>query len=124
MNATTWSWLLAFLTLGGLFAYGFFFQEQPNLGKSVNDVSALQEAYFAKEGKYLQIKEGAVDKEGNPVGSKLGAPVDHKYRVHEYVSPDGAGYIIEWEDVQGFHSEKYGAETGSIFIPKAVATST
>ena len=93
-------------------------------------IALLEEAYFAKYGKYLQIKENnqLPEYEFGNILTKLGATVDTKYSIDTYESPNGRGYRIRWEDNNGVYSRGYGADaqnwTYTNLKEVSVATST
>lgn len=120
------SWILAFLTLAVVI---FALQKpEPPLGATVQDIQTLQEAYFAKNGKYLQVIEGnkLPEYEKGSVKSKLGVLIDSKYTIDVYESPNGKGYRVRWEDAQGVHSVGHGtdAEQFTFFYPTQTSTTT
>lgn len=73
---------------------------EPPLGvvmATKDEIPALEEAYFAKYGKYLQIKEGnrLPDYETGTVRAKLGKDLPDDVFVHTHKYPNGTwGYTI------------------------------
>lgn len=118
------AWIMAILTLLGVVYFLPHKREEISFGAKVKDVATLQERYFAKEGKYLQILEGnrLPHYEQGTVTAKLGVPVDAKYAVDVYESPNGRGYRIRWEDESTIYSIGYGADAVkyTFTVPKII----
>ena len=131
MNATVISWILAIVTVGIVFFFLNTPSEKPFAGLTATtpaEVVLLQEEYFAKNGKYLQIKENNTLPEYEK-GEFLSKTIPANYKVHVYEAPEGKGFFVQWEDADNYYSVGYGvqAEAYTHTVPKpslAVATST
>ena len=97
---------------------------------TVQSISALQDAYFEKNGKYLQVLPSGdlPDYESGTVAEKLGAGIPAGARVDVYESPEGFGYQITYEDKDTIYTVGFGPEaadrTYSRQVPFVVASST
>ncbi|OGG50463.1 hypothetical protein A2763_01670 [Candidatus Kaiserbacteria bacterium RIFCSPHIGHO2_01_FULL_54_36] len=97
---------------------------------TVEDISALQESYYQKSGKYLQILPGnqLPEYESGTVAEKLGANVPADVRVDVYAGPQGKGYQITYEEEGTIYIVGFGPEaehrTYSYPAPTPSATST
>lgn len=130
MNATYWSWLLTLLTVGAIYGYLSLPKDEVSFGATEKQVATLQDEYFAKEGKYLQVLEGGRlphYEEGN-LTEKLGVPIDSKYAVDVYENERGKGYRIRWEDATTIYSVGYGVDakeyTYTITKPLPIVSAT
>ncbi len=94
------------------------------------DVTALEDGYYKKNGRYLQILPGnrLPDYEEGTVAEKLGAGIPTGMRVDVYESPKGFGYQIIYEDSGTLYTVGFGPEaedrTYAYSLPVPSATST
>lgn len=94
------------------------------------DIASLEDSYFAKNGKYLQIIPGNLlpDYETGTVIEKLGANIPADARVNVYESPKGFGYQVVYQDMGAVYAVGYGPEaadrTYSYPVPTISASST
>lgn len=79
---------------------------------AMGEVTTLQDEYFQKTGKYLQILKGngLPDYENGNVTAKLGKNISDKAWVHVYEAPGGKGYQVFYEDNGIMYSIGYGPE--------------
>jgi hypothetical protein len=96
------------------------------------DVTALQDAHFKKNGRYLQVLKGngLPDYENGNVSEKLGKNISDKAWVHVYEAPGGKGYQVMYEDAGVLYSIGYGPEAAertfertTVALPSATSTS-
>ena len=94
------------------------------------DVSALENSYFQKNGKYLQVlpNNQLPDYESGTVSDKLGATIPSDARVDIYTGPKGSGYQVTYTDGGTIYTVGFGPEadhrTYSYPAPPLSATST
>ena len=121
--------LTALIVLGfagtGIVTYGAI-EGAAKAETPISKIEVLQEEYFAKHGKYLQVKEGnqLPDYEQGTVEQKFGKRIDDTYVVNTYESPRGKGYFIVYSDAKGTHSVGYGPDAAQFTRQLIVATST
>lgn len=90
--------LLATL-VASLLGSGAYVFKEPLFGAptlTIANVKALQDAYFAKEGKYLHILEGGrlADYESGTIRQKLGRDIPTNFELIPYNGPLGAGFQV------------------------------
>ena len=102
-----------------------------NIGSTtVEQISTLEESYFVKNGKYLQVMPGnkLPGYESGTVIGKLGKNIPAGARVDVYDGPKGLGYLITYEDAGTIYTIGFGPEaanfTSSRPVPVIVASST
>lgn len=82
---------------------------------SPQEVSALEDAYFARFGRYLQIMPGnrLPKYPSASVADALGVNLPADMRVDVYENPTGIGYQISYDSLGVRYSVGYGPEAAS-----------
>lgn len=105
-------------------------ENAPPMSADVQAVTALEEGYFAKNGRYLQVIPGnkLPEYESGTVAEKLGANIPSGVRVDVYEGPKGFGYSVTYEDKGTIYTAGFGPEaadrTRSFPVPIVVSSST
>ncbi len=75
---------------------------------TLSEIPSLEDAYFASNGKYLEVWKGNTlpDYTTDTLSKNIPAGAE----IHIYESPRGHGYQIIYEDAEGKHSVGYGPE--------------
>lgn len=110
------------VVLAAVFGYGFFATPAApgapqlagtvTLSPTVTDISSAEDAYFAKNGKYLEVIQGDQLPDGGKgtASSVLGVQIPPEMTIDIYEGPDGAGYKVTYKDATKKYSYGFGPE--------------
>ena len=111
MDKTTVTAAVTTLLVGGMLGI-----LSPSDFKSIDEIAAAEDMYFAKNGSYFQVLEGnkKAPYEKGTVNANLGGTMPTTIRVTVYDNPrEGKGYQIIVRDGKSLFSVGYGPEAES-----------